>query len=132
MIKLKAIGISIVASTIFGAASCMAQGVIGPTIGAAAPWPVPHATQVKRCQDVGQFVNTAAVARDAGESEQHFIGRLGVNMSPVGGLGLIHQRLPANTLAAGGPALVREVYASSGSPADWQRQLQVICEKNIS
>ncbi|MEO8809512.1 MAG: hypothetical protein ABI386_04615 [Rhodanobacter sp.] len=72
------------------------------------------------------------MARDAGEPEQHFIGRLGVNMSPPGGLGLIHQRLPANTRAAGGPALVREIYASNASPAAWQQQVQAICEKNIS
>lgn len=133
MIKFKVIGISIVVATMFGSASCMAQFSVAPEIknSAALPLTLPRATQVKRCQDFGRYVNLVASARDAGESQQKLIGRLGLNMSSPGGQGLIHQRLPANTLAAGGPVLVREIYASNASPANWQAQVSAVCEKQV-
>ena len=132
MIKFKTIGISLVVSTMFGAASCMAQAMGGPGFSVAVPLPVPHATQMKRCQDMGRYVHIVASARDAGESQRYFVGRLGLNMSTPAGLGLIHQRLPANTVASGGSALVRAIYASDASPTDWQKQVLVVCEKHVS
>lgn len=132
MIKFKTVGISLVVSTMFGAASCMAQAMSGPGVSVAVPLPVPHATQMKRCQDMSRYVHIVAAARDAGEAQQHFVGRLGLNMSTPAGLGLIHQRLPANTVASGGSALVNVIYASSASPANWQKQVLSVCEKHIN
>ncbi len=131
MIKFKTIGISLVVSTAFGAASCMAQTTGAPVFSVAVPLPVPHATQLKRCQDMSRYVQVVASARDAGEAQQHFVGRLGLNMFPPAGLELIHQRLPANTLSTGGSALVKVIYASSESPSNWQKQVLAICEKHI-
>lgn len=132
MIKFKTIGISFIACTVFGAAGCMAQATGGPEISIAVPLPVPHATQIERCQDMGRYVKIVAAARDAGEAQQHFVGRLGLNMSAPSGLGLIHQRLPANTVASGGSALVSAIYASNASPLDWQKQVLLVCEKHVS
>ena len=132
MIKFKTVGISLVASMLFGAASCMAQATGGPGVSFAVPLPVPHATQMKRCQDMSRYVKIVADARDAGEAQQHFVGRLGLNMSAPAGLGLIHQRLPVNTASSGGSALVSAIYASDASPLDWQKQVLVVCEKHVN
>lgn len=137
MIKFKTIGISLVVSTVLGAASCMAQGATGSAvtsaaINTAAPVPVPHATQVKRCEDVGRFVKDAAIARDTGESERHFAGRLGLYMVPDGGLRLIAQRMPHNTRAPASPMLLDKIFANHASPADWQKQALAVCEEHIS
>ncbi|HWU77247.1 MAG TPA: hypothetical protein VN043_12155 [Rhodanobacter sp.] len=137
MIKFKTMGISIVASTLFAAAGCVAQGatasiVTGATINTAVPSPVPQATQVKRCQDVGRFVKYAAGARDAGETEQHFAGRIGFYMVPDGGVRLIAQRLPQNMRAPASSDLLNKIFASNASPANWQKQVLTVCEKHIS
>lgn len=133
MIKLKVIGISMVVSTVFGAASCMAQALGQPEPTDAPPLstlPASRATQVKRCQDFGRYVNLVASARDAGEPQQKLIGHLGLNMND-GGAEMYQARLPRDTFAAGGTALVREIYAKNASPADWQKAIVANCEKKI-
>lgn len=134
MMHFKVVGISIVASTVLGATSCLAQMV--STFAGEPPIPVentslplPHATQVVRCQDFGRYVNLVASARDAGESRQHLIGRLGLNMQ--GGEGMYQGRLPRNIRAAGGTALVQQIYATNASPATWQKQMLAVCERKI-
>ncbi|MGH8157710.1 MAG: hypothetical protein ACREPQ_06290 [Rhodanobacter sp.] len=130
MIKFKVIGISMVVSTVFGAASCMAQSVSSPELTGAPPLPAPRATQMQRCQDFGRYVNLVASARDAGEPQQQLIGRLGLNTNGGGGE-MYQERLPRHTLAAGGTALVREIYAKNASPTDWQKVMMTNCEKKI-
>ena len=136
MINLKVVGISIVASAVFGATSCLAQMVSSfsgaPPIPVENTLPLPHAhaTQVMRCQDFGRYVDLVASARDAGESRQHLSDRLGLNRQQ-GRIAAYQGQLPPHTLAAGGALLVKQIYASSYSPATWQKQMLALCERKV-
>ena len=132
MFKFKALAASLVVVAAFGASACMAQQQSSPSSVNAMPMPTPPATQMKRCQDISRFAQSTAVAREAGESEQHYIGRLGLNMLPANSLGLIHQRLDRNISIQANPKLVSMIYSSEQSPAAWQKQTLAACEKSIS
>ena len=128
--KFKVLSASFAFAAAFGASACMAQQHANPSP-AAAP-PTPHATQVKRCQDIGRLAQNTAAAREASESEQHVIGRLGLNMHAPNGLGLIHQRLAANVKVPGNAQLVHSIYSSDGSAAAWQKKTLEACAQSIS
>ncbi|MEO7050841.1 MAG: hypothetical protein ABI128_04175 [Rhodanobacter sp.] len=141
MNQFKVIAVSIIVSTIFGAVSGLAQAQ-GQPLGQGPGQPLgqpminngpvlsaPVATQVKRCQDFGRYVNLVASARDANESQSHLIDRLGLNLHSEAGM--YQGRLPRNTRAAGGTALVQKIYARNASPADWQTAMQGVCEREI-
>ncbi|MEO5813006.1 MAG: hypothetical protein ABIU96_04885 [Rhodanobacter sp.] len=130
--KFKLWGISLVIVGAFGASTCMAQQQVDPSPANAMPRPIPHATQLQRCQNLGRFAQNTAVAREAGESQQQYIGRLGLNMLPPNGLGLIHQRLDRNMNVRINPKLVDLIYSSKQSPVAWQQKVLDACTQTIS
>lgn len=130
MVRLKSVAVSLVVVAAFEAAACMAQQHANPSPAAALP--IPKASQITRCGDIGRFAKDVATARESGESRQHYVGRLGLAMFPPKGLGLIHQRLPTHTRYPGGPELVQRIYDSKQSPVAWQLATLDACERTIS
>ena len=131
MTKLRTAVCSLAIAAALGSGACLAQQH-GVNLGAAGV-PVPPTTLAKRCLALGQFVQQASAARDAGESENHFIGRLGLNMSPPEGLGLIHRRLDKNAWAPQESlGLVHMVFATTASPTEWQQQMVGACDRQLT
>ena len=131
MIKLKSLAVSVVTVAAFGVSHCMAQQQSHPSPVNAMPLPIPHATQIKRCEDMGRFAQDTAVAREAGESQAHYIGRLGLNMHDSNGLGLIHQRLAGDMRVPVNPKLVGMICSSKQSPMTWQKKVREPCAQTI-
>ena len=134
MIRFKPVASSVFACTLFAGASCMARPINQPEPSYASNFSpdlpmASRAKQMKRCEDLGRYVNLVASARDAGEPAQHFINRFQLNSGTR--VNMYQGALPAHTWAAGGTALVEEIYARNASPGDWQQAMTGVCEKKI-